>query len=227
VTFEELLKAIAKRYPPLEISKENTVLLLIDMQKLALSDHIVSCAEKAGIDKAVAKELVADYDKRFDASSKQAEKLLKAFRKHNMTPIHVKIESYSGDARDTGPSHRVAKYYVPPGCEWGDWVEEVKPLPGEIVLVKTCSGAVVGTMLDKVLRNLNARNVITVGYYTDQCVETTVRDLADLGYEVVLVRDATMTATMKRYQNTMENIIGVYARGMLTEEVLERLESLE
>lgn len=226
MTFEELLKVIAKRYPPMEMTKENTVLLLIDMQKLALSDHIVWSAENAGIDKALAKELVADYDRRFDACNKKAEKLLNAFRRKNMTPIHVKIESYSGDARDTGPSHRIAKYFVPPGCEWGDWVEEVRPLPGEIMLVKTCSGAVVGTMLDKVLRNLNVRNVITVGYYTDQCVETTVRDLADLGYDVVLVQDATMTATMKRYQNTMENIIGVYARGMQTEEVLEKIESL-
>ena len=226
MTFEEMMKAIAKKYPPLEFKRDNTVLLLIDMQKLALSDHIVWSAEKAGIDKAAAKKLLEDYDRRFEASTKQAEKLLKAFRKQNMTPIHVKIEAYAGDARDTGPSHKIANYLIPPGCEWGDWIEEVKPLPGEIVLVKTCSGAVVGTMLDKVLRNLNARNVITVGYYTDQCVETTVRDLADLGYEVILAQDATMTVTMKRYQNTMEDIIGVYARGLQTEELLDRVMSL-
>lgn len=223
---DELLKATKKIMPPLHITKENTAMLLIDMQKLALSDHIVHVAESRGIDKDTAKEALGDYDERFAAAVRQSEKILHVFRGKGMTPIHVKIEAYSGDARDTGYSHKIAGFIVPPGSEWGKWIEEVTPLSDEIVLTKTCSGAVVGTMLDKVLRSLGVKNVITTGFYTDQCVETTVRDLADLGYDVVLVQDATMTVTMKRYQNTMENVIGVYARGMSTDEILGQMRSI-
>jgi nicotinamidase-related amidase len=160
-----------------------------------------------------------------DASIVQAGKVLDFSRKNDLTTIHVKMESYAGDARDTGRSHRMSNYLIPPGSEWAAWLEETAPLPGEIVLTKTCSGAVTGTMLDLVLRNTGIKNVIVTGYYTDQCVESTIRDLADLGYLVFLVRDATIGSSPKRYQNTLENITGVYCRLLYADQVREYFEA--
>lgn len=224
---EELLKAVSIPRLPLELTRDNTALLLVDMQKLALSDYIVWEAREKGIDPAVAKAACADYDARFDSCNKQSQKLLESFRKRDMTAIHIRIESYAKDARDTGPSHVRVGYLFPPNSEWSEFIEEVKPLPGEIVLSKTCSGAVTGTSLDKVLRNLKIRYAIVVGYYTDQCVETTVRDLHDLGYDVTLVTDATSTATVERYEATMKTCVGVYCRGLTTQQVLDELEKIE
>lgn len=224
---EELLKSLSVPRQPMQLTRENTVLLLIDMQKLALSDFLVWEAEQKGIDPVLAKAACAEYDARFDACNRQSGILLQAFRARGMTPVHVRIESYAGDARDTGPSHLRVGYRFPPGCGWSDFIEEVRPLEGEIILSKTCSGAVIGSSLDKVLRNLKTRYVITVGYYTDQCVETTIRDLHDLGYDVTLVTDATSTATVERYRATMATCVGVYCRGMTTGQVLQELEKAE
>ena len=226
MTMEELLAQLATPRLPMQLTRENAVLLLIDMQRLALSEFLVWEAAEKGIDPAVAGAACAEYDARFDSCNKQGQKLLEAFRERDMTPIHVRIESYAKDARDTGPSHVRVGYKFPPGCGWSDFIEEVKPLPGEIVLSKTCSGAVVGSSLDKVLRNLKTRYVIVAGYYTDQCVETTIRDLHDLGYDVTLVTDATATATQKRYEATMATCVGVYCRGMTTGQVLGELEKI-
>jgi nicotinamidase-related amidase len=226
MTFDELKSLIAKSFPPISFTRQNTVLLLIDMQKLLTVDRIVEATTEKGASPEEAREILKDYGAALQASLEQARKVLQVFREKDMTPIHVKIESYAGDARDTGFSHRMSNYLLPPGSRWAAFFDEVKPLPGEIVLSKTCSGAVIGTNLDRVLRNLKAENVISVGYYTDQCVEATIRDLADLGYLNFLVTDATLGSSAKKYQNTIENIGGVYCRFFSADEAIGRIAAL-
>jgi len=227
MTIYELLKAVSTPRPPLRLARDNTVLLLIDMQRMALGEYLVHEAEEKGIDGATAKAACADYDARSRKAVLKAKRLLETFRERDMTPVHVRIESYAGDARDTGPSHRRVGFLFPPGNRWAEFIEEVAPVPGEIILSKTCSGAVVGCGLDKVLRNLGARYVIAVGFYTDQCVETTVRDLHDLGYDVTLAVDATESVTPERYEGTMRTCVGVYCRGLASEQVLAELQGIE
>jgi nicotinamidase-related amidase len=196
------------------------------MQKLVSVDRIVEATVEKGANPEEARTILKDYGVALDASLKQAQKVLRAFREKDMTTIHVKIESYSADARDTGFSHRMSNYLLPPGSRWAAFFEEVAPLPGEIVLPKTCSGAVIGTNLDRVLRNLRAENVVSVGFYTDQCVTATIQDLADLGYLNFLVQDATLGSSQKKYQNTMENIGGLYCRLLSTDEIVRRITAL-
>jgi nicotinamidase-related amidase len=226
MTFDELKSLIGKQFPPISFTRKNTVLLLIDMQTLVSVDRIVEATVEKGANPEEAKAILKDYGLALDASLKQAQKVLKAFREKEMTAIYVKIESYSADARDTGFSHRMSNYFLPPGSRWAAFFKEIEPLPGEIVLRKTCSGAVIGTHLDQVLRNLKAENVVSVGYYTDQCVEATIRDLADLGYLNFLVQDATLGSSQKKYQNTMENIGGLYCRLLSTDEIVQRIAAL-
>ncbi|MBR1456260.1 MAG: cysteine hydrolase, partial [Oscillospiraceae bacterium] len=202
-------------------------LLLIDMQKLALAEELVAKAVERGVDEALARSLCAEYEARCEAVNANCARLLEAFRSRDMTPIHVRIQAYAGDGRDTGPSHRRVGYIIPPGDYWGEWIEEATPLPGEIVLPKTCSGAVIGTNLDKVLRNLGVHYVVALGYYTDQCVETTVRDLHDLGYDVTLATDCTATPTRERYEASMLTCGGVYCRKATTDEILAQLAGIE
>ena len=48
---------------------------------------------------------------------------------------------------------------------WGEPIEATKPLPGGAVLPKTCSSTFIGTVLNRVLRNLDLDEVIIVGFY--------------------------------------------------------------
>ncbi len=128
MVLNELLKKIGGTYSPLEINKDTTALVLIDMQVLALSDYLVWEAKQVGIDENIAKNTLIDYDSRFKAATDKAKELLNACRQNGIRPIHVKIESYSGDACDTGPLHKSIGFLCPPSSEWSKWIEDVKPV---------------------------------------------------------------------------------------------------
>ena len=129
------------------------------------------------------------------------------------------------EGRDVGRLHRLHKFIIPPGSVWAEFFDEVKPIEGEIVLTKTCSGAFVGTNLDRILRNMGIETLIVVGYYTDQCVETTVRDAADIGYYTILVEDACTTLTEELHNNAIKALKDTYVKVMKTDEVLKEIES--
>ena len=119
-----------------------------------------------------------------EAALDNINKILTKCREKGIRPIHIHIQSYLPDAKDTGRLHTSAGMFYPPTAQETVFCEKAKPLDGEIVLQKTCSGIHVGTPIDRILRNLNIKNVIVTGFYTDQCFSTSVRDLADLGYAV-------------------------------------------
>ena len=66
-------------------------------------------------------------------------------------------------------------------------------MPEELVIAKTNGGALSGTNLDFILRNMDIDSMIIVGFLTDQCVLATSLHAADLGYDVLLVEDACAT----------------------------------
>ena len=65
----------------------------------------------------------------------------------------------------------------------------------EIVVTKTTDSALTGTNLRLVLRNMGIRHVVVAGIFTDQCVSSTVRSLADESFDVVVVEDCCAAAT--------------------------------
>ena len=225
--YEEVLEKIhGEPYAPIEISKEKTALVLIDMQMLSLTDYLVWEATQAGVDEREAREALKWYTDTFDKAISNAQKLLNACREKGIRCVHVRILSYTGDAADTGKLHKRIGFFCPPDSKWSQWIPEVAPIDGEVQLQKTCSGAVVGSRIDMVLRNLGIENVIGVGFYTDQCVETTLRDLADCGYEVCMVTDATATQTEERQRNTINAIGNVYVVCEKTADLLKRISKL-
>jgi nicotinamidase-related amidase len=72
-------------------------------------------------------------------------------------------------------------------------VDELEPLPDEHVVVKSAHNAFTTTNLQQHLTSHGVTAVTVCGLRTEQCVETTARVAADLGYEVTFVTDATGT----------------------------------
>src|SRR5205085_9722446 len=52
------------------------------------------------------------------------------------------------------------------------------------------NSAFIGTDLDLRLKRLGARHVVAFGISTDQCVSTTIRTGANMGWDMILVPDA-------------------------------------
>jgi nicotinamidase-related amidase len=71
--------------------------------------------------------------------------------------------------------------------------DELRPLAGEPVITKTSRNAFTTTNLQQVLTERGIRDLTLCGIQTEQCVETTARVGADLGYAITFVTDATTT----------------------------------
>ena len=70
---------------------------------------------------------------------------------------------------------------------------EVRPLPGEPVVQKRVNCAFIGTDLEARLRAAGVRRLVVGGLMTDHCVSSTVRMAGDLGYQTIVLSDATAT----------------------------------
>jgi biuret amidohydrolase len=70
-------------------------------------------------------------------------------------------------------------------------IPELTPSPGEIVLEKPGKGAFCRTNLDTILQQKEITHLMITGVTTEVCVQTTMREANDRGYECLLVKDAT------------------------------------
>jgi nicotinamidase-related amidase len=70
-----------------------------------------------------------------------------------------------------------------------DIVPELAPIAGEVVIDKPGKGAFHATHLDHVLHNRRIHSLIVCGVTTEVCVNTTVREANDRGYECVVLAD--------------------------------------
>ncbi len=88
---------------------------------------------------------------------------------------------------DPGPMGRV----LVAGEPGADIVPELAPVPGEIVIDKPGKGAFYATPLDEALTELGLRQLVVAGVTTEVCVQTTMREANDRGYDCLLASDAT------------------------------------
>jgi len=85
-------------------------------------------------------------------------------------------------------------------------VPELAPLPRETVIAKPGKGAFYRTQLESQLRSQNITHLIFAGVTTEVCVQTTMREANDRGFECLLIEDATESYFPKFKQVTLEMI---------------------
>lgn len=72
----------------------------------------------------------------------------------------------------------------------GQSIPGLEARPGEVTVVKDVNSGFAGTSLELQLRRRGVSRLVVVGYFTNMCVETTVRAAGNLGYDTYLAHDA-------------------------------------
>lgn len=99
---------------------------------------------------------------------------------------------------------------------WGaEFVEAVKPQPGDYVVTKFRSSAMINTNLDLILRSNGIRNVLVAGCTTEGCVESTVRDLGFYDYFPVLLSDCVGSDCRDLHEASMR-VMSAYRSDVMT-----------
>ena len=97
---------------------------------------------------------------------------------------------------------------------------------GGLVIDKNASSPFNGTGIDQLLRNLGIETLVMTGMATDMCVETTARDAADRGYNVIVVEDAVATFFPQHHHAALSALARVYTQVWRTDRVLDTLQEL-
>ena len=107
-----------------------------------------------------------------------------------------------------------------------DIVEELRPQPEDIVIVKTRYSGFQGTTLDSQLRMRGIQYLFLTGIATNVCVESTLRHGYFLDYWPVLIADATMQAGPAALQEaTLFNVESFFGWTVRSDEFLAALKS--
>jgi len=69
----------------------------------------------------------------------------------------------------------------------------LEPRGNEIVIKKDVNSGFIGTNLEVMLRRRRIHRLVVAGFFTNMCVETTVRMAGNLGFDTYLVDDACAT----------------------------------
>lgn len=149
-----------------------------------------------------------------------------ACRAKGIDVIHARIACLLADGRDRSLSQKKPGWnylLLPKDSEDSRLVPELAPRPGEIVVTKTTDSALTGTNLRLILANLGVRNVVMTGIFTDQCVSSTVRSLADESFNVLVVEDCCAAGTEELHRRELEIINMIYCHVVSSQELRQIL----
>ena len=156
----------------------------------------------------------------------RTETLLAEFRKRGIECLFARIACHTNDGRDRSLSQKMPGWnnlLLPKAGLPSQIVPSLAPKGDEIEVTKTTDSALTGTNLRLILTNLGIKTVVCCGIFTDQCVSSTVRSLADESFAVVIVEDCCAAGSDELHRKELEIMNMIYGHVMSSSELLAQL----
>lgn len=155
--------------------------------------------------------------------------LIDEARRAGILIVHVRIDpSRRNPARAARRGHFFAAMAqrrespLAPGSWGAEFHERCRPLPGEPVVGKFPVGAFTNSDLDRELSGRGIGELILAGVATHMVVESTTRQASDLGYGVVVARQACTTGSQAQHEASLA-VQGTFADVLGNAEIIELL----
>ena len=205
---------------------ERTALLFIDVQNFSARPEGSEYKDRGLSPEAAYQEHQYFFDQVREVALPNMQRLQSSCRENGVEVMYTVIENLTQDGRDRSLDYKITGFNVPRGSWDAQVLEEVKPQGDEIVLPKSSSSVFISTNLHYLLGNLGVEYLAIVGFVTDQCISSAVRDACDLGYLVTLLTDACATYSQERHDTSIAHIRG-YCRLRTTDEFIAELAALK
>lgn len=171
------------------------------------------------------KNLMKDKEQ-FEESIQNSKKVLEYARKIGMNIMHVPL-IVDNDYKEFGKEKAKLglRAVIQQVNTWQDDAKEFhkdfKPLNGEFVVSgRVGASGFAGSNLDSILRNNKIEDLFLIGYATNVCVESTLREAHDKGYNAYVISNATSAFTQEQKEFFEEHIIHHFGGLLKTSEFL-------
>lgn len=196
--------ATAEEPADIELDPQCTALLVIDIQNTYLEDK--ETPEETA-------RWQPFYERMNNIVIPNCADLIEDARARGVEVIYARIACQKEDGRDRSLSQKKPGFnylLLPKDREDSFVVPELSPQDDEITVLKTTDSALTGTNLRLILHNMGIKTVVCVGIFTDQCVSSTVRSLADESFDVLVVEDCCAAATNELHLHELAVINMIY-----------------
>jgi len=206
--------ADAEEPDDIELDPAATALIVIDIQNTYLADKPTPAETEAWR---------PFYQRMRETVIPNAQRLVRECRARSVEVVFARIACQKPDGRDRSLSQKKPGFnylLLPKDREDSQVVPELAPASDDIVLLKTTDSVLTGTNLRLLLYNMGIKDVIVAGIFTDQCISSSVRSLADESFNVIVVEDCCAAATMDLHRHELEVINMIYCHVAQLDEVL-------
>jgi nicotinamidase-related amidase len=213
-----------------EIDPKKTALLVIDMQKYQVERewavYKILNANSPGLLEYFVEEVQ-------NKVIPNLQKFIPFCHEMNIPVIYTKYSSFMPDGSDlpkpVNTMNKMAKEFIGdvpyphishPSSEV---IDEFKVEPEDIILQKNTSGAFISTRLDSFLKNAGIETVLVCGVVTNFCVESSAREAADYGFQVVILDDCCAAWTPELHQAALKSFELLYGYVMSYEKAIKKI----
>ena len=184
---------------PPKINLKETALVLIDLQQGIVGLNLAPYTGQRVIE--------------------QSAKLAACFRQAKAPVVLVRV-TFSPDGADALKAETDVKSNFQRPPNWDEFVPEIGPKEGDILITKRQWGAFYGTELDLQLRRRGIRQIVLGGIATNFGVESTARAGHEHGYQMILAEDAMSSRTQEYHDFAVQKVFPMLGLVRSTEEIL-------